>query len=238
MLSQALSTSHPIALPAAVSKEWRPSQPRTLDEQFFQAPVRAIAAKEHAFTEGDRRSHLFRVESGAVCLYKVMPDGRRQVVGFAYPGDLVGFGLREEYPFNAQATKPTRLRALSWNAVQHIARNDAMLGLKLYEAISNELAAAHDLLLTTGQRSAVERVAAFLLAMSRRAERNGQDASVIDLPMTRADIGDFLGLTIETVSRTFTKLRQQRLIDLAQSAHVQLLDIEALEELAEGNGGL
>ena len=56
MLSQALSTSHPIALPAAVSKEWRPSRPRTLDEQFFQAPVRAIAAKEHAFTEGDRRS--------------------------------------------------------------------------------------------------------------------------------------------------------------------------------------
>jgi CRP/FNR family transcriptional regulator len=238
MLSQALSTSHTIARPAVVSREWRPSQARTLDEQFSRSPMRAIAAKEHAFAEGDSRSHLFKVESGAVCLYRVMPDGRRQVLGFAYPGDLIGFGAQEVYHFNAQATKPTQLRSVLWSSVQNTARNDAALSLKLYEAISNELAAAHDLLLTTGQRSASERVASFLLAMSRRADRNGQNARIINLPMTRADIGDFLGLTIETVSRTFTKLRQQGIIDLAQSARVQLLDIEALEELAAGGGDL
>ena len=238
MLSEALSTSRPVARPAALATAWRPATPRTLEEQFSRAPIRAIAAKEHAFAEGDSRSHLFRVESGAVCLYKVMPDGRRQVLGFAYPGDLIGFGLAEEYQFNAQATKPARVRVLSWTTVQHTARHDAALGMRLYEAISNELAAAHDLLLTTGQRSAAERLAAFLLAMSRRAERNGQDAGVIDLPMTRADIGDFLGLTIETVSRTFTKLRQRGIIDLAQSARVRLRDIAALEELAEGGGDL
>jgi CRP/FNR family transcriptional regulator len=209
-----------------------------LDEQFARSPARSVDAKEHVFAEGDTRTHLFRVESGAICLYKVMPDGRRQVLGFAYAGDLIGFGSLPEYQFNAQATKPAQLRLLSWNTVQHTARHDAALSLKLYEAISNELAAAHDLLLTTGQRSAAERVAAFLLAMSRRAKRNGQDANVIDLPMTRADIGDFLGLTIETVSRTFTKLRQQRIIDLAQSARVRLVDIEALEELAEGGNDL
>jgi CRP/FNR family transcriptional regulator len=167
-----------------------------------------------------------------------MPDGRRQVLGFAYPGDLLGFGSLPEYQFNAQATKPARLRLLSWNSVQNTARHDAALGFKLYEAISNELAAAHDLLLTTGQRSATERVAAFLLAMSRRARRNGQSPDMIELPMTRSDIGDFLGLTIETVSRTFTKLRQQGIIDLAQSARVRLVDIEALEELAEGGNVL
>jgi CRP/FNR family transcriptional regulator len=238
MLSEVLSTRYQVARPIAGAKAWSPSPQRTLEEQFSRAPVRAICAKEHAFAEGDSRTHLFRVESGAICLYKVMSDGRRQVLGFAYPGDLVGFGSHDSYQFNAQATKPTQLRLLSWNAVQHTARLDPALSLKLYEAISNELAAAHDLLLTTGQRSAAERLAAFLLAMSRRAEHNGQDPAVVDLPMTRADIGDFLGLTIETVSRTFTKLRQQRIIDLAQSAHVQLLDIEALEELAEGGGDL
>lgn len=238
MLSQALSTRHSVARPAILAKAWQPLPPRTLDEQFARAPVRTIAAKEHAFAEGDSRSHLFRVESGAICLYKVMPDGRRQVLAFAYPGDLMGFGSDEEYKFNAQATKPSQLRLLSWSVVQQSARRDPTLGLKLYEAISNELAAAHDLLLTTGQRSAAERLAAFLLAMSRRAERNGQGASFVDLPMTRADIGDFLGLTIETVSRTFTKLRQQGIIDLAQSARVQLLDYEALEELAGGGSGL
>ena len=171
MLSQALSIGLPVARPAIVAKPWQPLPPRTLEEQFSHAPARAIATKEHAFAEGDRRTHLFRVESGAICLYKVMPDGRRQVVGFAYPGDLIGFGSHDEYKFNAQATKPTRLRLLSWNAVQHAARHDPAFGLKLYEAISNELAAAHDLLLTTGQRSAAERLAAFLLAMSRRACR-------------------------------------------------------------------
>lgn len=238
MLTQAYSTNQPTARPVPLANNWRSPPALTLDEQFSRAPSRTIDAKEHAFAEGDTRTHLFRVEKGAICLYKVMPDGRRQVLGFAYPGDLIGFGSLPEYQFNAQATKPTQLRLLSWNTVQHTARHDAALGLKLYEAISNELAAAHDLLLTTGQRSAAERVAAFLLAMSRRAERNGQDSAVIDLPMTRADIGDFLGLTIETVSRTFTKLRQQRIIDLAQSARVQLVDIEALEELAEGGSGL
>ena len=117
--------------------------------------------------------------------------------------------------------------------MNHIARQDPRLGLKLYEAISNELAAAHDLLLTTGQRSAVERLAAFLLAMSRRAERNGRDHH-FDLPMTRADIADFLGLTIETVSRTFTKLRVMGLIELPQSSTVHIKDLEELQSLAGG----
>jgi CRP-like cAMP-binding protein len=98
----------------------------------------------------------------------------------------------------------------------------------------NELAAARDLMLTTGQRSATERVVSFLLAFSRRNERNGQDPSDFELPMTRADIGDFLGLTIETVSRTFTKLKTLGLIELPHSNRVKLLDIDELESLADG----
>jgi CRP/FNR family transcriptional regulator len=86
----------------------------------------------------------------------------------------------------------------------------------------------------TGQRSAMERVAGFLLAFSRRNKRNGQDPASFELPMTRTDIGDFLGLTIETVSRTFTKLKLMHLIELAHSNHVKLLDIDALAELADG----
>jgi CRP/FNR family transcriptional regulator len=235
MLSQAPSSTHTVVRPVAQARHSSAPPPRTLHEHFSRAPTRAIAAKEHAFTEGDPRFHLYRVEAGAICLYKVMPDGRRQVLGFAYPGDLIGLGCCEEHQCSAQATKPSQLRSIPWNAVQRVARHDPALGLKLYEAISQELAAAHDLLLTTGQRSAAERVATFLLAMVRRSQRNGQDATVIHLPMTRTDIGDFLGLTIETVSRTFTKLRQQGIIDLAQSARVRILDSEALRGLAEGD---
>ena len=238
MLANAHTSPQLVALSGHRSVRGGAPAAQSLDTHLGCAPVRAVDAKEHVFMEGDERSHLYRVESGAICLYKVMPDGRRQVLWFAYPGDLFGLGCLDTHQFNAQATKPTRIRCLQWGAVKQAARHDARLGLRLYEAISQELAAAHDLLLSTGQRSAIERVAAFLLAMSRRNARNGKDATVIDLPMTRTDIGDFLGLTIETVSRTFTKLRQQRIIDLAQSARVHVLDIRAVEELAEGGGGL
>jgi CRP/FNR family transcriptional regulator len=205
-----------------------------LDRTLAQAALRRVEAKELLFVEGDPTTHVFRVETGAIALYKVLADGRRQIVGFAYPGDLIGLGALGEHVMNAQAIKPTRLRSLPMAALYRSAAQDPALGLKLYEALARELAATRDLMLTTGQRSATERVVSFLLAFSRRSARNGQDPADFELPMTRADIGDFLGLTIETVSRTFTKLRTLGLIELPQSNRVRLVDIDQLESLAAG----
>jgi CRP/FNR family transcriptional regulator len=204
------------------------------EQSLAHASLRRVEAKEFLFAEGDPTTHLFRVETGAISLYKVLADGRRQVVGFAYPGDLIGLGAQGEHVMNAQAIKPTRLRCLPVATLHQSAAKDPTLGFKLYEALARELAATRDLLLTTGQRSATERVVGFLLALSRRNVRNGQDPAVFELPMTRTDIGDFLGLTIETVSRTFTKLKTLGLIELPQSNRVKLVDIDALESLAEG----
>jgi CRP/FNR family transcriptional regulator len=197
--------------------------------------VRRVEDKEFVFVEGDPTTHVFRVETGAIALYKVLPDGRRQIVGFAYPGDLIGLGAGGEHVMNAQAIKPTRLRSLPLATLTLSATKDPTLGFKLYEALARELAATRDLMLTTGQRSATERVASFLLAFSRRSQRNGQDPSAFELPMTRSDIGDFLGLTIETVSRTFSKLKALGLIELPQSNRVKLVKLEGLESLANGD---
>jgi CRP/FNR family transcriptional regulator len=207
-----------------------------LDRSLAQAGLRRLAAKEFVFNEGDAATHLFRVEAGAVALYKVLIDGRRQIVGFAYPGDLIGLGAQAEHVMNAQAIMPTRLRCIPVATLRQSALRDASLAMTLYEAMTLELAATRDLMLITSQRSAVERVAGFLLALSRRNERNGLDPANIELPMTRADIGDFLSLTIETVSRTFTKLKALGVIELPQSSRVKLVDIEELEDLAEGDG--
>lgn len=204
-----------------------------LEQRLAQGSLRRTEAKELVFAEGDPTTHIFQVESGAVALYKILADGRRQVLGFAYPGDLIGLGAPGEHVMNAQAIKPTRLRCVPVSALHQAARQDPRLGFKLYEAMARELAATRDLLLTTGQRSATERVVAFLLAFSRRNERNGQDPRYVDLPMTRADIADFLGLTIETVSRTFTKLKTLRLIELPQSSRVRITSIEQLRDLAD-----
>jgi CRP/FNR family transcriptional regulator len=204
------------------------------EQTLAQASLRRVEAKEFVFAEGDPTTHVFRVETGAVALYKVLADGRRQIVGFAYPGDLIGLGAQGEHVMNAQAVKPTRLRCLAVATLNHSAARDPAIGFKLYEALARELAATRDLMLTTGQRSATERVVSFLLAFSRRSERNGQDPSEFELPMTRADIGDFLGLTIETVSRTFTKLKTLGLIELPHSNRVKLIAIGELQSLANG----
>jgi CRP/FNR family transcriptional regulator len=206
-----------------------------LEHNLAHSQLRRVEAKEFLFAEGDTISHVYRIETGALALFRVLADGRRQVMGFAYPGDIVGLGVDDEYTMNAQAMKPARVRCLSIASLRQSAASDPELGLKLYEAVARELAATRDLMLTTGQRSAMERVAGFLLAFSRRNQRNGQEPDNIELPMTRTDIGDFLGLTIETVSRTFTKLKMMQLIELPHSNQVKLLDIDQLEGLADGN---
>jgi CRP/FNR family transcriptional regulator len=223
-----------IALQSAVRKRLTP--PGGFEQALEQASLRRVEAKEFVFAEGDTATHLYRVETGAVATFRVLADGRRQVLGFAYPGDLVGLGAEGEYVMNAQATKPTRLRCLPLAALRNGLAHDPTLGFKLYQAVARELASARDLMLTTGQRSASERLVGFLLALSRRNTRNGQDPTLLELPMTRADIGDFLGLTIETVSRTFTKLRTLGLIELPQTNRVRIVELDELEKLADGDG--
>jgi CRP/FNR family transcriptional regulator len=207
-----------------------------LADSIAAGTARTYEAKEHLFREGDHASHVYKVEAGHVCIYRMMPDGRRQVIDFAYPGDVVGLGALGDHAANAQATTKTRVRCLPASTLREVAKSDARLGLKLYEALSRELLAARELLFTVSQRTATERLAAFLLALSRRNERRGENPLEIVLPMTRSDIADFLGLTIETVSRTFTKLRGEGLIDIEQCVLVTIRDAGALADLADGAG--
>ncbi|MGI9404598.1 MAG: helix-turn-helix domain-containing protein [Hyphomicrobium sp.] len=206
-----------------------------LDRRLRTATPRLLQAREHIFFDGDPKDYVYQVEKGAVCLYKTLPDGRRQIVDFAYPGDIVGLSTLKTHVFSAQAIALTRLRCLAVGLLEEMARNDPRVGVQLYQALSDQLLSAHDLLLTVGQRNATERLAALLMALSRRNERGGADPERVALPMTRADIADFLSLTIETVSRTFTKLRQSGFIDLAHSSLVVIRDRRALGRLATGD---
>jgi CRP/FNR family transcriptional regulator len=203
----------------------------SFDQRMAYATVRRLQAKEHVFCEGDEREHVFRVEDGVIAVYKTLPDGRRQIIDFAYPGDLIGLGVIGEHVLSAQATVPSKVRCLAAAALERLAETDAGLALKLYKSVCQELAATRSLLVTVGQRSAIERVAAFLVALHRRTAPDG--ATTINLAMRRSDIADLLGLTIETVSRTLTKLRSMGVIDLEQGAtRVRLCDLPRLTELA------
>lgn len=211
---------------------------RSLDDCLGKACLRRFDAKEFVFAEGDCARNIYRIEVGAVSLFKILPDGRRQILGFAYPGDLIGLGVQGTHMMYAQAIKRCYARSMPLAALHKIAAHDPGLSFTLYEAIAEELAAARDLMTTTGHRNASERLAVFLMALSRRNARNGGRRNIIDLPMTRTDIADYLGLTIETVSRTLTKFKTKRFIDLPQSTRIIILDMMMMQKLAEGDESL
>lgn len=220
----------------AVDKSLKPlGDVGILDDRLANSPLRRVEAREHLWCEGDQRTHVYRVETGSVCIYKVLPDGRRHVVDFAFPGDLVGLGLTPDHTFNAQALVGTRLKGMTVGAFNQALREDSRLAIKLYEALSMELEAARAQLLMVSKRVSTERVASFLLTLSDRNAKRGGDSEVIALPMRRIDIADFLGLTIETVSRTFTKLKTSRVISLLPGNFVRIVDRGRLEELAAGD---
>lgn len=198
-------------------------------DRFERGTIRRIEAKEHVFCDGDPRTHVFRIEEGVIALSKLLGDGRRQIIEFAYPGDYIGLGTLREHIFDAQATCAAKVRCLSATALEQEASRDASLALRLYKAVSAELAAARSLLVSVGQQSAMERLAGFLVGLSARAE---SDENVVKLPMRRSDIADLLGLTIETVSRTITKLRTMKVIDVVRGTEVHILDADRLVELA------
>ena len=212
----------------------RPRVPVTLNDHMERAPLRGIEAKEHIFTEGDPKSHVYQVVTGAVCLYKVLPDGRRQVIDFAYGGDFIGLGLGAFELYSAQATVATRVRHLPVSALQVIARQSPVIAMRMCEALSDELAAIRDHLVCVVQRSATERLVTFLLALSRRNAARHRDPELLELPMTRTDIGNFLGLTIETVSRTFSKLKAAGAIEIDQSTTIRIKAMAELSALADG----
>ena len=168
----------------------RPASAAGLEDHLGQGTLRGVEAKEHIFTDGDKKDFVYIVLTGAVCLYKVLPDGRRQVIDFALPGDLIGLGSGPVETLNAQATVATRVRCSSLGALRQAAAQNPRVALRLYEALSCELSGLRDHLICVGQRSAMERVTSFLLMLSHRNESRGRNPLTIELPMTRADIGD------------------------------------------------
>lgn len=178
---------------------------------------------EEIFGEGEASRYVYKVISGAVRTYRVLSDGRRQIVEFHTAGDVFGLDGEACHGLGAEAVRETILQVMRRDAFLHEQGSEAAINalLKKYQR-----AQTHMLLL--GRHTACERVAAFLLDFRQRF---GADA--FDLPMSRQDIADYLGLTIETVSRTFTQLQVARQIDLASCRRVILRNPEALERICE-----
>lgn len=184
------------------------------------------------FDETDPADHVFNITSGAVKVYKLLPDGRRAITGFLFPGDFLGLTHRDAYAFSAEALTQTKLCKFPREKLERLLEEMPKLERRLLGLASHELAAAQDQMLLLGRKTAKERLASFLALLSNAARRHGKPGNPVDLPMGRSDIADYLGLTIETVSRTFTQLKRDGTIQLLDGNRVRLANPEKLEELA------
>ncbi len=184
------------------------------------------------FEEGDPADYVFNISAGEVRLYKLLPDGRRQVTGFLTPGDFLGLITESSYAYGAEAIGAVELCCMKLSGLERLLSDIPPVRERLLDMSRDELAAAQEQMLLLGRKSAREKILSFLVYRHKHLDPTGRDAG-IELPMSRTDIADYLGLTIETVSRTFTALRDEGLIELPNPHHVVFPDIDAVRDAAE-----
>ncbi len=178
------------------------------------------------YGENEPAEYLYKVISGTVRTYKVLKDGRRQIGAFYLPGDIFGLEVGDEHTFSAEAIVDSKVLVIKRSSVVNLAARENEVARQLWTMTASELRRVQDhimLLIKTAQ----ERVAGFLLEMAARAPAGNE----IDLPMSRQDIADYLGLTIETVSRTLTQLENSATIAVPTSRRIVLRNRAALSRM-------
>ena len=169
---------------------------------------------ETVFAQEDVTSSFYSMIDGVMRLYKLLPDGRRQIVGFALPGDFLGLTTADRHGFSADAIGSVTVCQFARGAFARFAEDKPNLLRRMNELTVQELNQAREHMVLLGRRSAEERVATFLVGWRDRLAAQKGASDIVSLPMSRQDIADYLGLTIETVSRTFTKLEREGIIEI------------------------
>jgi len=180
------------------------------------------------YAEGETSGYVYKVLSGVVRVSKLLPDGRRQISAFHLPGEMFGFEAGAFHHASAEAVVPTKVVAFRWDGSLGASRQATNVVRELLNLAVIGLRHAQDHLLLLGRKNALERLAAFLLEMDRRT---GSE-HIFDLAMPRHDIADYLGLTLETVSRMFAELKEMGGIELKSARRVHLINVAKLEAMS------
>jgi CRP/FNR family nitrogen fixation transcriptional regulator len=189
--------------------------------------VQSFAKDEEIFAEGERAACVYKVLSGVVRTSKLLSDGRRQIDAFHLAGDIFGIEAGDEHRFCAESVGDCVVIAYRRNHLASLTGYDVQLAQDMTMGMMRSLVRAQNHMLLLGRKSALEKIASFLLDMAERTA----DGDALDLPMSRMDIADHLGLTIETVSRSFTQLERQGIIELPSARHIVLCNRSSLERL-------
>jgi CRP/FNR family transcriptional regulator len=191
---------------------------------------------DHIFRENDHFQSLRVITSGSVKTYTPNQDGSEQVLGFHLPGELIGLdAIQHNYhTCSAVALETTAVCDIPFDQLESLSSSIPSLQHQLYRLLSREIGYETEMLTLLGKKSAEERLATFLLSFSDRFKKRGFSASDFFLSMSRHEIGNYLGLAVETVSRLFTRFQDEGLLRVERK-HVQLLDIPKIYEIVHGN---
>ncbi|MEF2553004.1 helix-turn-helix domain-containing protein [Aurantimonas sp. A2-1-M11] len=215
-------------VPAKPMRAFRETTPRSETAGVgIAGQVLNFVQDSEIYAECEEVQSFYKVVSGVVRTCKFLSDGRRQIEGFHAAGDIFGLELGVAHNLSAEAVSDCTVVAYRWRGIQHMVAQSEQLAPQVFNFAMQCLERAQHHALLLGRRSAAQRVAAFLLGM---AGRDG-DETVVQLAMTRQDIADYLGLTIETVSRTLSQFERDGLIALSSTRHLVLLDAHALKAL-------
>lgn len=194
-----------------------------------------LGAGDVLMRQGDAAGHVFNITSGSVRVFKLLGDGRRQIIGFLFAGDVLGLASAEAYLFSAEAVEPTTACRFRRSEYRALIRDLPTLETALLDRATHELAAAQNQMVLLGRKTALERVASFLLDLPAQDPARPGPVDHIHLPMTRSEIADYLGLTIETVSRALTRLKTEGVIRLVSLNDILVERSDRLRFLAGGD---
>jgi CRP/FNR family transcriptional regulator len=213
---------------ATVSLPIPTEQAPTLKDLFKGQVRETFDRGEALFWEGDEAGPIFEVLEGVVRVYRTLPDGRRGILGFVYPGDVLGVSFQSRYLVTAEAVNKVKTRRFPRERFFATISDSPVLQPQLFAMLCDEMSAAQDQMLLLGRQSAEERVVCFLLAIHSKSARGAE----IQLPMGRQDMADYLGLTMETVSRMMTSLARRGLVAPGPRHTLTLRKLANLREIA------
>ncbi|MCO5130484.1 MAG: helix-turn-helix domain-containing protein [Xanthobacteraceae bacterium] len=183
--------------------------------------------EEEIYGEDEPAEFVYQIVRGAVRTYKLLSDGRRQIGAFHLPGDVFGLETTPNHRLTAEAIVDTTVRLVKRSSLEHAAATDVEVAHRLWSMTAGDLQRAENHMLLLGRKTALERVAAFLLEMDHRLSV----AAMMALPMCRRDIGDYLGLTLETVSRALSELHERGILDFSGARQIVLRNRQSLHTM-------
>jgi CRP/FNR family transcriptional regulator, anaerobic regulatory protein len=204
-------------------------------ESRIASPTRVFAATEWLFRTGETKTWLYRVNSGAICLYE-QKGAQPATLGFAFPGDLVGVGFLDTHACCARAVTKTEVTCLPLEALASAVGDDPEVQAKLDDAIEREFEFLRDALVKAGREAPIERLAAFLVSVSRTNRHEGRDATIVGDAYASGVVAGSLEMTIEDLRKLLLELERRGLIEGHGPAGIRLKDLSALEKLADGTG--